>query len=472
MSRELRKRKAEQPAPSTPPPPAANGRTKSGSSKYNHKDEPVASPPRKQKTAKMITHPPTTTGQVWVVGSGDCGQLGLGPDVTEREKPAQVKFFEEKRPVMIAAGGLHNIVLTANNKLFSWGCNDHFALGRVTDSEGPRWDSEPGEVEGLDEAVITKIVCGDNCSAALTRDGNVYIWGTFRDSMGIFGATKETSIQKTPLKLQGLHDVMDIAAGSNHMIAITDDGKLWSWGIGEQGQLGRRLAVRQIVSSSLVPRSMTFKAPHASDKKFVGAFCGSYHTHFIPNTGRTCGVGLNQYGQIGDGSSDNTEEPVEVLAVPKVVGGAAGEHHSLFLDDQGRLWATGRNDSGQLGYTTPVSDAAGNIDPTNAQTDRSIIPHLVDFSAYGETPPKITSVSAGTFFSVALSDEETNNLYTWGYGEMGQLCNPGVDDDVLRPFRTNLNNRKVLMVSAGGQHTLMLLAPKDLEAQIQNMHVA
>lgn len=59
----------------------------------------------------------TQEGQVYVVGSGDCGQLGLGPDIFEKERPAKLAYFDDKKIVAVFAGGLHNICLSASGKV-------------------------------------------------------------------------------------------------------------------------------------------------------------------------------------------------------------------------------------------------------------------------------------------------------------------------------------------------------------------
>jgi regulator of chromosome condensation len=56
-------------------------------------------------------------GQVFVVGSGDCGQLGLGPDIFEKEKPAKLSYFDDLKIVDVVAGGLHTIALSATGKV-------------------------------------------------------------------------------------------------------------------------------------------------------------------------------------------------------------------------------------------------------------------------------------------------------------------------------------------------------------------
>ena len=72
---------------------------------------------------------------------------------------------------------------------------------------------------------------------------------------------------------------------------------------------------------------------------------------------------------------------------------------------------------------------------------------------------RVTHVSAGSAFSVCQSDESEDNIYVWGYGEMGQLMT-GEDMDVELPERVELKGRRCLYVAAGGQHTTTLLSPR------------
>lgn len=71
--------------------------------------------------------------------------------------------------------------------------------------------------------------------------------------------------------------------------------------------------------------------------------------------------------------------------------------------------------------------------------------------------PPVQQISCGSAFTLAVTKD--NDLYAWGYGEMGQLANEG--EDAPTPFKIELKDRKVLGAAAGGQHTVLLLAPKD-----------
>jgi regulator of chromosome condensation len=72
--------------------------------------------------------PHTDIGEVFVVGSGDCGQLGLGPDVTSKGRPGRLDYFADKQIVEVAAGGLHNMALSTDGKVLSHSFDGDFRL--------------------------------------------------------------------------------------------------------------------------------------------------------------------------------------------------------------------------------------------------------------------------------------------------------------------------------------------------------
>ena len=127
----------------------------------------------------------------------------------------------------------------------------------------------------------------------------------------------------------------------------TNLGKPFSLGIGEQGQLGRKIMPRQEESSCLVPRSIAFR-PYKLSAKFSRSFCGAYHTFLVhENESTVFAFGLNNYGQLGVGyfgTEDSEEQFVEVPTVVvlpegrKVVDISGGEHHSLILLNDGLLF--------------------------------------------------------------------------------------------------------------------------------------
>lgn len=170
-----------------------------------------AGPGRPKKATKpkvILNHRATDTLSVYVFGSGDSGVLGLGPrcssDDVARPRLNPNLSASSVGVVQIATGGMHCVALTSDNKIFTWGVNDHGALGRDTNWSGG-WvdmdgrdhaeDSENSEIElnpkestpsAIDEScfptgtIFTQVAASDNATFALTEEGLVYGWGTFK----------------------------------------------------------------------------------------------------------------------------------------------------------------------------------------------------------------------------------------------------------------------------------------------------
>ena len=122
-------------------------------------------------------------------GNGEMGQLGLGPDVTDKRRPARVKAGTKF--THIACCSIHTLAVEAPTAdasvsvVVSMGCNDEGALGRTTENEDEC--SEPGPLDLVRMPTTFKVakVCGgDSHSALLTTYGRVFICGVFRVSSG------------------------------------------------------------------------------------------------------------------------------------------------------------------------------------------------------------------------------------------------------------------------------------------------
>lgn len=422
---------------------------------------------------------------VYVFGSGDCGQLGLGEDCDTVRKPRLHPFFEQLQVVSIAAGGLHTLALTATGEVYSWGCNDEKALGH----SAPEF--AVAAVEGLQGVRIVQVAAGDSISAALSEEGRVYTWGTFRDSKGVLGHHRGIKwmrkrsrsdmtmsqpqpmtngggeqegaalMQDRPMLIESLlpYRIVSIAAGSNHLMAVAADGQLFAWGSGEQGQLGRRILERH-KTLALRPTNVT---PRLGRRRLLvrRVVCGSYHTLVFGETGFSdsmsssslnlamqhatpstvvLATGLNNFGQLGlaDHEDRITAEPIDPAhfsAVP--VDAGAGEHHSMVLCANGQIFAFGRGDSGQLGVALSEGARACSI-PVPVTT----------------MPEAARLIAVGGNHNLAVT--QSNRLYTWGYGDMHQLGHgPDETEAFPRPVESKIEGR-IVQVAAGGQHSVIL----------------
>lgn len=170
------------------------------------KPAPAPKPPKEKV---VINTAPTTRLDVFAFGSNSNAELGMGDSFKKAECP-RPKFnsvLSDAGVVQISTGGMHGIALTHDNKVLTWGVNDQGALGRDTNWEGGLVDMDKAEESGSDDddeeievnpkeatpsvidlsgvekgTVFTQVVAADSASFALTDDGFVYGWGTFRVS--------------------------------------------------------------------------------------------------------------------------------------------------------------------------------------------------------------------------------------------------------------------------------------------------
>ncbi|KAG0231135.1 hypothetical protein BGW42_000486 [Actinomortierella wolfii] len=413
----------------------------------------------KSAVSEINPHPSirAVPGRVFVFGTGDCAQLGLGEDITSRKKPTPLAALDDEQIVDIAAGGMHNMALTAEGKLWSWGVNDQKTLGRSGD------EYTPAPVEGLDDVKIVKVACSDSVTVALSDKGEVYTWGTYRSAEGILGHSKDAEVQEKPTIVPGLDKVfiVDIATGTDHVLALSSTGLVYSWGNGQQGQLGRRIIPRRMLNG-LSPE----KVDGIKDKVRVGA--GSYHSFAIDQDGKSYGWGLNNYGQAGQESPKvdvvPSIEPIAGLKDLDMKDIQGGEHHSVALTKDGKVYTWGRSDSHQLGLgyvseppkedgtaAVPEEDASLSTGHKKAIRHPTLVPGLNNIDA----------ISVGSNHTLALT--RTGEVYAWGFGEM-LACGNGEEDDVPTPLKLTgqkIEGHRVIAIAAGGQHS-MILAVKEV----------
>jgi len=378
------------------------------------------------------------SGYVLTLGQGDTGQLGLGEDVMEKTRPGLVKDVEDA--VEVVAGGMHSVVLDMKGQVWTFGCNDEGSLGRAVDEEEECFT--PGKVS-LPNAVV-QISAGDSHSAALTEDGEVWIWGTFRDSSGPIGLVEWGKIEKEPVLVQVSVAIVKIVSGGDHLVMLTTDGDIVTMGNSEQGQLGRipemfaHRGGRRGGDILLKPEKVHPKKKNS----FKDVWAGSYNTVALSNNGEVLVMGLNNYSQMGiDHNKAGLQffMPVksEDLSQKEWKQISIGQHHTLGLDIDGAVYCLGRSEYGRLGLGEGTEDAG-----------RATAVEGVGSSCKG--------VACGTAVSYALGKD--GGCFSWGMGTNGQL-GTGEEDDVWAPAvmkSKQLEGREVLAVSSGGQHTVMI----------------
>uniref|UniRef100_H3BDI2 Regulator of chromosome condensation 1 n=1 Tax=Latimeria chalumnae TaxID=7897 RepID=H3BDI2_LATCH len=383
----------------------------------------------------------TVPGLVLALGQGSVGQLGLGEDVMERKRPALVNLPEKM--VQAEAGGMHTVCVSEKGNVYTFGCNDEGALGRDTSVEGS--EMSPGKVEL--KAKVVQVSAGDSHTAALSEDGRVYLWGSFR----FFNSSSQCpqlETAKQMVKLAPSAQKRSWLLGSNdHLVMLTIDGDLYSCGCGEQGQLGRvaeRFSARggrKGLERLLIPQCIRVKAKGSGRVPFRDVFCGSYFTLAISKEGHIYGFGLSNYHQLGTRSTNSCFTPQNMTsfknATKSWVAFSGGQHHTVCLDSEGKVYSLGRAEYGRLGLGQGAEE----------KSEPTVIQGLSD----------VISVACGASVSYAVTKE--GHAFAWGMGTNLQL-GTGEETDEWSPVEMTgkqLENRTVLSVTSGGQHTVLLV---------------
>jgi regulator of chromosome condensation len=333
----------------------------------------------------------------------------------------------------------------------------------------------PALVDALVNEIIIGVACGDGQTLALTSTGEVYGWGCYKDKEGNkwFNPSSNNNLswqdickqQNQPQLIHGLANIVDIACGSSFNLARADDGQLYSWGIGECGELGREVVevkagrgagdeklLRPICDTLITPGPMFLLQGKVKLDNVKAIGCGSYHALVVTADGKVYSAGLNNYGQLGLGHTDNQSFLCEVTSISSssIKSVKGGMHHSLALTSDGTMLAWGRSDSSQLG----IKDSSSSAGSYQATPVMPVLPPEV----------KVQEISCGGNHNLALAyikSEPRPVVYTWGYGDMSALGH-GKDQDEPVPRRIDfakgakIANIMVTQVAGGGQHSAII----------------
>lgn len=369
-------------------------------------------------------------------GSNAWSQLGHGY-MPDNNTPLPVySAFGFDTFTAISAGGYHSLGLASNGKLYSWGDNMWGQLGNGdnVNAAGPTQVNLPAGVS--DGFSYTAISAGGTHSLGLGNNGKLYSWGD--NAYGELGVESNITYKYIPLAVSmpvGVSGFKLFSAGSNYSLGLGSDGKLYSWGRNNYGQLGDGTA-----ANKPTPVAARLPAGVSSDLTFIALSAGGNHSLALGNNGKLYSWGRNEYGQLGDGTNFERRIPVAVKLPDGVSSDfaftaiSAGDTHSLALGNDGKLYSWGCNEDGQLGDGTK----------TNRRTPVAVnLPFGVN---------SFTALSAGGNYNLGLGNN--GKLYSWGRNIEEELGD-GTHINRLSPVAVR-NLVSVTDFDAGGGHSLVL----------------
>ena len=234
-----------------------------------------------------------TDGTVWLWGAPS----GLINGFDLNEEPIQLSGITD---VTAIAGGAHHLLMLKTDKtVWAIGVNQMGQLGNGNTTNS----TTPVQVVGLSN--VLRIAAGEEFSLALKEDGTIWAWGiNFNGQLGPGGGNTDFSPHPNAVQVTGLPGGMtNIAAGKSFSLAIAGDGTIWGWGDNSGRQLGHGLGAFQTPTPGQIPNF----------GNVVSIAAGVNHSVALKSDGSVWGWGSNSDGQLGDGTT-NTVPVIPVRA--------------------------------------------------------------------------------------------------------------------------------------------------------------
>ncbi|MBQ8310812.1 MAG: hypothetical protein IJX80_07360 [Clostridia bacterium] len=273
-----------------------------------------------------------TSGEIYAWGNNDNGTLGNNSTVSASH-PTKVSTPDGKVFTQISAGEKHALALTDDGSVYVWGANDFGQLGLETNETV----TVPTALTALADQTIVDVAAGDQFSLALSNTGKIYAWGD--NQYHQLGESTKTAgqMRNTPTVISALAQsfAISISAGAESAAAITSDGATYLWGRNDNFQLGTE-------QNPMLPFKPT------STKYTINAEAvvfGDSYTSILQQNGTMLSVGLNRYGQFANGVTTDSYSAVFKEATMSdgfvIVELQAASNHTVVRTQQGDVYTAG-----------------------------------------------------------------------------------------------------------------------------------
>eukprot|EP01129_Flabellula_baltica_P012269 TRINITY_DN5517_c0_g1_i2.p1 TRINITY_DN5517_c0_g1~~TRINITY_DN5517_c0_g1_i2.p1 ORF type:complete len:660 (+),score=142.74 TRINITY_DN5517_c0_g1_i2:22-2001(+) len=284
-------------------------------------------------------------GELYAWGRGREGQLGVIDRKFIEEFPVLVDDLREDRIVDIACGAYHSLAVTKTGDVYQWGKLHKFLdvpqyygsgsvkmVGMNEDDDMPAWKKRLKQI--LDESNRQYYSEGRETDYG---DGNTHAFSEYS--------------QRTPMFVTGLEGIkiVKVYAGFSFSFAVSEDKRVFSWGFNGKMQLG----IGSRFNLETPEQVVAFEGFN-----IVKIACGEQHVLAIDDQGAIYSWGLGTFGQLGHGNIQDKGYPTRIKALEEhnIIDIACGVHHSVAIDDAGNIFTWGNNEYGQQGAFNEFED--------------------------------------------------------------------------------------------------------------------
>lgn len=330
----------------------------------------------------------------------------------------------------ISVGSYHTCALTPSGGVKCWGRNNAGQIGNGTQTDS----STPVNVSGLSSG-MSSVSAGYAHTCAVTTSGGVKCWGL--NDFGQLGNGTTTN-STTPVDVSGITGVSSISAGGYHTCAVTSSGAIKCWGRNAYGQLGNGNT-----TDSTIPVDV-----NGLTTGVATVSTGNYHTCAVTSSGGVKCWGLNDIGQLGNGTTTNSNTPINVTGLTSGVAAvSSGGYYTCALTTSGGVKSWGNGGDGRLG---------------NGATANSTTPVDVNGLASG-----VTALSCSEGGAHALVINSSGAALSWGDNDYGSLGNGSTADSSTSVNVSGLTSG-LSSISAGGNTSCVLTSSADVKCWGRN----
>ena len=345
----------------------------------------------------------TASGEIWGWGDNSTGVLGTASAEINVTSPTKIALPQNVTSVSISAGFDHVLMLASDGNVYAWGNNEVGQLG----NENAEKYSTPTLVEELCDKNVVAISAGYRFSLALTEGGRVYAFG-LNDKLQLgYESTPEFSATPTRINALGGVFVKQINAGYNSVTAVDINGKVYLWGCANNGVLGYEDFTENHLPTALPDSKNALP--------IVRTDISASHSAYLQNDGTVGFMGLNKYGQYGNGSTDQTPSvrfKTSDTSALDVIEIAISDTQTVLLTANGKVYTAG----------------ARNPNDINSASN-TFVPLFGDATQ----APAAIAIDAGYKNGALIAQD--GSVWTWGANSCGQLGNGTTSEGQATPTK-------------------------------------
>ena len=383
----------------------------------------------------------------------------IATDTSGNETTSEESFYFGSQA---SAGGAHSGIIQ-DERIYAWGRNNkgQSGIGAITKLNDdpatalavhpiiPTLISAPSDIinteSGIHEEIkFVSLAFNQNASSALDVNGQVWSWGDGDDGQLGLGIADDDLVDETnhttPQKIKGLVNIVAINRGYDHMLLLKSDGTVLAFGDNSNGQLG---------DGSNQDQDTPVAVAGLTNIVQVSAAVGSYA---IDEEGRLWAWGKNNYGQLANGVTDSDvhNTPIEINIDEPIVSIASGKGHTLALTASGKVYAWGLNASSQVGMRPQDIDAESEVWDRDILTPK-LLPWFDDVIAIWANGNQ------------SFAQRRDGKIYPWGQNMLGTL-GIEVDGNVIEPISPILELENVTDLGNGALHTIAIRSDESVFA--------